>query len=153
MDAVVDGEAQHQRGKDHGEEIQAPHHQGHQAEGPAQADDQGQALHQGAPQAAEKEEEQGHLAHQGQPGGQGDIGQGTAHLVGFQGIRPGHPSLDSGKAGLDPGHYLPQQGDVPISGGVAIRLRGHQEEQKLVIFGEKIALPGSGRSVLWGKRR
>ena len=80
-----------------------------------------------------------HLAHQGQPGGQGDIGQGTAHLVGFQGIRSGHPGLDSGKAGLDPGHDLPQQGDVSISGGVAIRLRRHQEEQELVIFGEKIA--------------
>ena len=85
-------------------------------------------LHQGAPQAAEKQDEQAYLAHQGQPGGQGDIGQGTAHFVGFQGVGAGHPRLDSGKPRLDPVHHLPQQGDVPVSGGVAIRLRRDQEQ-------------------------
>ncbi len=128
------------RGKDHGEKIEAPHHQGHQAEGPAQPDDQGRDLHQGAPQASEKQDEQSHLAHQGQPGGQGDVGQGTGHFVGFQGVGAGHPRLDAGKPGLNPANHLTQQGHVPVSGGVTVRLRGDQEQEKFVVFREKIAL-------------
>ena len=65
MDAVVDGEAQHEGRKDQGEEVEVPHHQGDQPKGPAQTQNQDQPLYQGAPQTPEKQDQQSQLAEQG----------------------------------------------------------------------------------------
>ena len=65
VDAVVDGEAQHEGREDQGEEVEVPHHQGDQPKGPTETQDQHQPLHQGAPQAPEKQDQQSHLAQQG----------------------------------------------------------------------------------------
>ncbi len=65
MDAVVDGEAQDQRRKNEGEEVEVPHHQGDQSKGPTQTQNQDHPLYQGAPQTPEKQDQQSHLAEQG----------------------------------------------------------------------------------------
>ncbi len=96
MDAVIDGQPQHQGREDQGEEVEVPHHQGDQPKGPTETQDQDQPLHQGAPQAPEKQDQQSQLAQQRQPGGQGDVFHGTAHFVGFQGVGAGYPRLQAG---------------------------------------------------------
>ena len=65
VDAVVNGETQHEGREDQGEEVEVAHHQGDQPKGPTEPQDQDQPLHQGAPQAPEKQDQQSHLAQQG----------------------------------------------------------------------------------------
>ncbi len=52
VDAIVNGDSQHEGGKDNGEEVQVAHRQGGGGKGPAQAHHQYQPCHQGASQAA-----------------------------------------------------------------------------------------------------
>ena len=83
MYAIVNGDPQHEGGKDNGQEVQMTHHQGGHGEGPAEAHHQHQGLYERALQTAEKHNQEEHLTGQGQPGGQGDVLHGAAHFVRF----------------------------------------------------------------------
>ncbi len=141
VDSIVITQADHQRRKDHGQNIQVTHHQGGQAKSEGERGHRVGDLEQRSPEPFPEHDQEESQAAEGDESGDAHIVKRRRHLVDVHGFTPGDSRLNIGKIlahlGNDCSHCF--QGTLGVVEAFPFLHRSDENHQVALIIGPEVA--------------